>query len=328
MPFRVFVVYRPFPTSNHNPTFVLRISMMLYIVRFLHQTTTVLPPVTWSLKLYIVRFLHQTTTYDRSYIGLWRCISSVSYIKPQLTALIATAWVCCISSVSYIKPQHIGGHSNSLNSCISSVSYIKPQRCVCQRYACWVVYRPFPTSNHNSRGMEAISLELYIVRFLHQTTTIHLDERFIRVLYIVRFLHQTTTMMIVYLLSTMLYIVRFLHQTTTMAEPRRLLQSCISSVSYIKPQHTYWQAEDFSVVYRPFPTSNHNPRVVYSWKSAVVYRPFPTSNHNCLNPLRLPNKLYIVRFLHQTTTIHFLLLMILQLYIVRFLHQTTTEKQG
>ena len=57
------VVYRPFPTSNHNFILTRRNSTMLYIVRFLHQTTTdatkgdVIP---W---LYIVRFLHQTTTY-------------------------------------------------------------------------------------------------------------------------------------------------------------------------------------------------------------------------------------------------------------------------
>ncbi|HAG32792.1 MAG TPA: hypothetical protein DCL18_05070, partial [Prevotella sp.] len=34
-----------------------------------------------------------------------------------------------------------------------------------------VVYRPFPTSNHNNVANTVGLLELYIVRFLHQTTT-------------------------------------------------------------------------------------------------------------------------------------------------------------
>ena len=56
-----------------------------------------------------------------------------------------------------------------------------------------VVYRPFPTSNHNSTERKAQERALYIVRFLHQTTTCTAYYRAVRVLYIVRFLHQTTT---------------------------------------------------------------------------------------------------------------------------------------
>ena len=100
----------------------------------------------------------------------------------------------------------------------------------------------------------------------------------------------------------LLYIVRFLHQTTTNhwlpSSPTR----CISSVSYIKPQRTLKQGETHMrcissvsyikpqqgtdptlcalVVYRPFPTSNHNPALADELVTAVVYRPFPTSNHN------------------------------------------------
>ena len=56
-------------------------------------------------------------------------------------------------------------------SCISSVSYIKPQRrSILMRYG-KVVYRPFPTSNHNRAVDAATAVGLYIVRFLHQTTT-------------------------------------------------------------------------------------------------------------------------------------------------------------
>ena len=56
-------------------------------------------------------------------------------------------------------------------SCISSVSYIKPQHKKTVNVRELVVYRPFPTSNHNeSVSIKKISV-LYIVRFLHQTTT-------------------------------------------------------------------------------------------------------------------------------------------------------------
>ena len=73
----------------------------------------------------------------------------------------------------------------------------------------------------------------------------------------------------------------FLHQTTTMVPLEPAVTSCISSVSYIKPQLIQWIEPDEEVVYRPFPTSNHNP----------------------LKKMVISNELYIVRFLHQTTTI-------------------------
>ena len=57
--------------------------MTLYIVRFLHQTTTEMQWGGILRKLYIVRFLHQTTTIGAAEPRLARCISSVSYIKPQ-----------------------------------------------------------------------------------------------------------------------------------------------------------------------------------------------------------------------------------------------------
>ena len=77
-------------------------------------------------------------------------------------------------------------------------------------------------------------------------------------LYIVRFLHQTTTKLNETFYSTWLYIVRFLHQTTTWTIPTNLEKCCISFVSYIKPQPGGEQLGGEIVVYRSFPTSNHN----------------------------------------------------------------------
>ena len=77
------VVYRTIPTSNHNSVRFRLFVLVLYIVLFLHQTTTV--PL-------------------RSNIAL-RCISYFSYIKPQPAGHISVNNVSCISYYSYIKPQ-------------------------------------------------------------------------------------------------------------------------------------------------------------------------------------------------------------------------------
>ena len=78
-----------------------------------------------------------------------------------------------------------------------------------------VVYRPFPTSNHNGLVNPSWTRGLYIVRFLHQTTTLPRSKQSLNELYIVRFLHQTTTKRDNSIITPKLYIVRFLHQTTT-----------------------------------------------------------------------------------------------------------------
>ena len=144
-----FVVYRPFPTSNHNACASHLALTRLYIVRFLHQTTTARVNVKHKNVLYIVRFLHQTTTTKERGLKELSCISSVSYIKPQLPYVEFAHDTCCISSVSYIKPQPFFLSFVTTISCISSVSYIKPQLNIKHYGKIYVVYRPFPTSNHN-----------------------------------------------------------------------------------------------------------------------------------------------------------------------------------
>ena len=58
----------------------------------------------------------------------------------------------------------------------------------------------------------------------------------------------------------------------------------------------------FQVVYRTIPTSNHNWKKVDVPSGGVVYRTIPTSNHNSSFAWSVSSKLYIVLFLHQTTT--------------------------
>ena len=56
------------------------------------------------------------------------------------------------------------------------------------------------------------------------------------------------------------------------------------------------------VVYHLVPTSNHNQDLGTSQENSVVYHLVPTSNHNCRWCLRLGEQLFIILFLHQTTT--------------------------
>ena len=163
--------------------------------------------------LYIVLFLHQTTTTIRAMIPSISCISFFSYIKPQLRGYVCGCEFRCISFFSYIKPQLFlpcnrllrvvyrsfptSNHNRwAISSGVSFVVYrsfptSNHNSINWPAYSAWVVYRSFPTSNHNyalfryvygcisffsyikpqlSRNIHYL-IELYIVLFLHQTTT-------------------------------------------------------------------------------------------------------------------------------------------------------------
>ena len=186
------VVYRTIPTSNHNKwsTIIKGVVVVYRTIPTSNHNNSSTAQLMRSL--YIVLFLHQTTTCCNNSIYSFCCISYYSYIKPQLPCLSLQLRICCISYYSYIKPQLWRG------------VYLKHG----------VVYRTIPTSNHNSLYKRPSFSQLYIVLFLHQTTTYTTLSRFFAKLYIVLFLHQTTTFCL------------FLNSS-----PR-----CISYYSYIKPQ--------------------------------------------------------------------------------------------
>ncbi len=95
----------------------------------------------------------------------------MSYIKPQLVDPLQIQNLGCISYYSCIKPQlRMCYHVPTLR-CISYYSYIKPQLYVLNKSFAKVVYRTIPTSNHNRWTSASCSCVLYIVLFLHQTTT-------------------------------------------------------------------------------------------------------------------------------------------------------------
>ena len=146
---RELVVYRPFPTSNHNQQKNWSLKQKLYIVRFLHQTTTYFTTLTARQSCISSVSYIKPQQYIAFRLSVSRCISSVSYIKPQQALVVIHLLYSCISSVSYIKPQHKPTVCGTFCRCISSVSYIKPQHTKAYIRYLVVVYRPFPTSNHN-----------------------------------------------------------------------------------------------------------------------------------------------------------------------------------
>ena len=166
---------------------------MLFIILFLHQTTTLSHTSFWRLRLFIILFLHQTTT-----------LLSLGYIPK-----------CCLSSCSYIKPQQKLHDYLDLHSCLSSCSYIKPQLYTSLSFPSAVVYHLVPTSNHNTalvnltrrqvvyhlvptsnHNLEGLSSGWRLVVYHLVPTSNHNHESVVirfRGLFIILFLHQTTT---------------------------------------------------------------------------------------------------------------------------------------
>ena len=120
--------------------------------------------------------------------------------------------------------------------CLSSCSYIKPQLVRLIHHPRAVVYHLVPTSNHNGQGCLCILGLLFIILFLHQTTTGRDSGRRGGWLFIILFLHQTTTTRADFHAAIWLFIILFLHQTTTLGVCCKPTLGCLSSCSYIKPQ--------------------------------------------------------------------------------------------
>ena len=186
------------------------------------------------------------------------CLSSCSYIKPQRSSRAYSSGCSCLSSCSYIKPQPSTKAAFTSFRCLSSCSYIKPQPASPTGVRPDVVYHLVPTSNHNSASRENPQCLLFIILFLHQTTTRRKLYKF----------------------PTMLFIILFLHQTTTIVLFQCRLWSCLSSCSYIKPQLPTFLGGHITVVYHLVPTSNHNAFTFPYYRALVVYHLVPTSNHN------------------------------------------------
>ena len=164
----------------------------------------------------------------------------------------------CLSSCSYIKPQRVLPYRARQPRCLSSCSYIKPQRWNGTKPTNTVVYHLVPTSNHN-RGIlpwQPLHVVYHLVPTSNHNTTSSLVEHV--PLFIILFLHQTTTSCLIILSIPMLFIILFLHQTTTRNIFGQFSTGCLSSCSYIKPQLDTLHILLDPVVYHLVPTSNHN----------------------------------------------------------------------
>ena len=291
---------------------------------FLHQTTTANVSTLSISLLFIILFLHQTTTRNepdqifarclsscsyikpQQYKGLLNkcrsCLSSCSYIKPQPQAIQAASNARCLSSCSYIKPQQVKYCFYLQHSCLSSCSYIKPQLPMIIYIVRTVVYHLVPTSNHNSTLVPNLANQLFIILFLHQTTTKRIASLTnLGCLSSCSYIKpQLPTILVgtqLCCLSSCSYIkpqpgplARLTHlrclsscsyiKPQPAASDPGTLQRCLSSCSYIKPQHGNHRTRNVPVVYHLVPTSNHNRAVQCCFKVAVVYHLVPTSNHN------------------------------------------------
>ena len=99
--------------------------------------------------LYLIVFLHQTTTCARLGVSLDDCILSSFYIKPQLDLERTQRSYHCILSSFYIKPQLSTAAFTDATYCILSSFYIKPQPITRTWGILWIVSYRLSTSNHN-----------------------------------------------------------------------------------------------------------------------------------------------------------------------------------
>ena len=143
-----------------------------------------------------------------------------------------------------------------------------------------VVSYSISTSNHNLFCRITQTAVLYLIPFLHQTTTQSLSDWFTYKLYLIPFLHQTTTDTYDEVCEALLYLIPFLHQTTTTLPFSILFSGCILFHFYIKPQPTCRNTRTACVVSYSISTSNHNGFWFYFHYLNVVSYSISTSNHN------------------------------------------------
>ena len=162
------VVFPFSSTSNHN---LLALAGGTEEVVFPFSSTSNHNPLLLfviKIMLYFLSLLHQTTTF----------------------IVILFIFVCCISFLFYIKPQLMEHLLFFVRGCISFLFYIKPQRRTGKSNFLPVVFPFSSTSNHNRLGTRVLSVKLYFLSLLHQTTTVtkqhHLQSRCISFLFYIK----------------------------------------------------------------------------------------------------------------------------------------------
>ena len=121
---------------------------------------------------------------------------------------------------------------------------------------------------------------LYLIPFLHQTTTIGKTYR-----------HRTRCILFHFYIKPQLLVVSFCSSP-----------SCILLHFYIKPQPCNFARLKHRVVSYYISTSNHNSVDLVRGEFLVVSYYISTSNHNLTTMVKPLLQLYLITFLHQTTT--------------------------
>ena len=166
-----FVVSYSISTSNHNLYALMRMLARLYLIPFLHQTTTVLAQIYCIFSCILFHFYIKPQPNDSILRTLAGCILFHFYIKPQPAELNCCACFCCILFHFYIKPQLERVGFVIHQRCILFHFYIKPQHLMYNTDSNGVVSYSISTSNHNLVQRCRTLVELYLIPFLHQTTT-------------------------------------------------------------------------------------------------------------------------------------------------------------
>ena len=122
------------------------------------------------------------------------CILLKFYIKPQL-------------SLQFLPSCLVVSYWNSTSNHNKTIRHLK---------GCIVVSYWNSTSNHNIKDGQFVSLPLYLIEILHQTTTIGSKRLKRSGLYLIEILHQTTTAWMLLCRVVLLYLIEILHQTTTL----------------------------------------------------------------------------------------------------------------
>ena len=115
-------------TSNHNCCRYIK--FIFNVVSYLVSTSNH-NWLYWSIllqRLFLISYLHQTTTILENGQMYISCFLSRIYIKPQPFCLSPPKPKRCFLSRIYIKPQPIGVEGRTAFCCFLSRIYIKPQR--------------------------------------------------------------------------------------------------------------------------------------------------------------------------------------------------------
>ena len=210
---------------------------MLYLIPFLHQTTTDMYSLCPLFRLYLIPFLHQTTTFHVVYYTLLE-LYLIPFLHQTTTSLKWSVSDIGLYLIPFLHQTTTPPFFKSFYiSCILFHFYIKPQPFFRSIVYFIVVSYSISTSNHNPYRTASVSMTLYLIPFLHQTTTFHVVYYTLLELYLIPFLHQTTTSLKWSVSDIGLYLIPFLHQTTTPPFFKSFYISCILFHFYIKPQH-------------------------------------------------------------------------------------------